>query len=99
MQIGKKVVCINDHWGMVRLPFDILPNKNEIYTIRDIVVDNSGMSFQFEEIINPTFNSNEIAFHSLNFRSVDYQFGEDICKEIEEIFWKWFKGSNKSING
>lgn len=78
LDIGSKLVCINDDWyGPVNLPLDLLdyvkhlPTKHGVYTVRDIYtgVDNV-VYLRFAELINPRppEDYDEVAFELDHFR-------------------------------
>jgi len=93
-KIGEKVVSLK---SFDYTDFDIKngvkhPKKGDILTIRTIEFDNGEIAFRFEEIINPILGYNfgndwnELHYVSYRFRKIDYEFAENLIKEISESF-------------
>ena|ERR1041384_7187080 len=90
-KVGQKVVCVS---SLERDEFDFEygvfhPVKNEMYTIRRICEDASGIAFGLEEIINPILQYedgiDEQLYYSHHFRPLDHQFAEDVIAMITEL--------------
>lgn len=81
-KIGQKVVCV---YGFEKEPQynEILPEINNIYTIRDI---EEGDYFRFKEILNKSNDYGdgkyECAFHCSCFKPLDYDFVEEVIKNV-----------------
>lgn len=69
-KIGEKVVCIDATGDLT---------KNEIYTI--IGFNNYDNGLILQEIKSPKYLG---AFKSFRFRKIDYEFAENLLKEISE---------------
>ena len=89
--LNKKVVSIHD-WSQFKLlpnyQGEILPVKDEIYTVRDVVTypDNT-IGIRLVEIVNvPKLYINgiyECTFDVRHFRPVDYDYGETMATILE----------------
>jgi len=93
IEVGKKVVCINNTPKDNRPETIIALSKlkvDEIYTVREIL-SNDGMAIALEEIVSPYSErlGREMGYKSDRFMPLDsYEFAEEvmnrITKEIEE---------------
>jgi hypothetical protein len=93
IEVGKKVVCINNTPKDDRPETIIALSKlkvDEIYTVREIL-SNDGMAIALEEIVSPYSErlGREMGYKSDRFMPLDsYEFAEEvmnrITKEIEE---------------
>jgi len=89
-KIGEKVVSLK---SFEYTDFDIEygvkhPKKGDILTIRDVEFESGEMCLRFEEIINPVLDylesKGEGLYVSYRFRKLDYEFAENLLKEISE---------------
>ena len=74
-RVGQEVVCIFDGFWGLNMFGEIMPVKNQTYTIREIVIDDDGDScFRFNEIINRVHRYKqgvvECSFWSARFRPI-----------------------------
>lgn len=65
VKIGDTVKCLNDHFKeSSRNPYRLfeitLPEKGEVYRVRDVVTNKHGTGIRLEEIVNPTFYYGDI---------------------------------------
>lgn len=85
-KVGQKVVCTGD-FSKVNHPGVTFPEKGEIYTVRSFRNDNDKTGICLEEIVNPIMEWStglfEPAFDILDFRPIDYSFGEQVCESLE----------------
>lgn len=86
-KVGKKVVCLRTP---TRYHGDIeeFPIHREIYTIRSMQQSTfDGLALYFDEIINEKRQFLEgyveMNFASINFRPIDYSYGEQVCESLE----------------
>tara|TARA_R100000781_G_scaffold113591_1_gene82414 strand:+ start:13677 stop:13958 length:282 start_codon:yes stop_codon:yes gene_type:complete len=84
-KIGQKVVCV-EKLEFYQLEFDLgvrYPVVGEIYTIRNFYKG----YLRFVEIVNPKINYiegfNEVAFIPDKFRPLDYEFVEEVIKQVK----------------
>ena len=85
IEIGQKVVCIDDSFRHINLPENFIPpKKDEMYTVREIYEHPNGViAITVEEIINdigPKLGR-EIGFNIDRFRPLDWV--EDILEKIK----------------
>ncbi len=88
-KVGQEVVCIgtfkreamDDALGVV------FPEINKTYTIRQLTDGSRGLYLMFEEILNPKVNTMygvmEVRFSAKKFRPLDYDFVEEVIKQVE----------------
>lgn len=71
-----KVVCIDDRWYHGALPHkEPAPKKHEIYNVIEQKSHDGYIYFKLLGFIE--------WFNSTGFRSIDEQFGSDVCERIE----------------
>lgn len=87
----KKVVCL-ENWNEAKKHGLCVPVKGEIYTIRAVVrytthslIGDIGVGYLLEEIVNdPSLSGHECTFEVSGFRPVDYTYGKQVAKRLEE---------------
>lgn len=88
-KVGQKVVCIDDDWNHLSyMPTQNMPNKGEIYTVREIEIFGNDVGIRLCEVVNKPWRSPdgllmEQAFDIDAFRPIDYTFGEQVCESLE----------------
>lgn len=88
--VNEKVVCIKTY-KILEVDIEVgnvLPVKGEMYTIRDIFVQQGDVFFTFHELVNPIVEYedgvNEIQFWHGNFRKLDHSFAENLLAKMIE---------------
>jgi len=74
-KIGEKVVCLNDECGWISGEKKL--KKDSIYEVLDIGIADNG---RLELLINCT----DLFWDASRFRKLDYEFAENLLKEISE---------------
>jgi len=92
LSIGKKVICIRANWEFKAWPLPVrTPELYQVYKVREIVVLRRGAALRFEEIVNPSFQTNfdgygEPAFNHKNFVPLEERSNTMIEEVLSEDF-------------